>query len=256
MVDGLLPGEAPPGASHSPTGWWKSIPFSFTYGGKSSSQLLGRWKRKTTQQPPANGRQQHAITWADEQTGLEVTCEATLFSDFPAVEWLLRLRNAGDKDTPILENIRPLDLSIGVGEKESVVFHHAKGSSSQPDDYVTIDAALAPDQRIALPAEGCPSQTCLPYFNLVAGQRIGRGHRVDGPMGAGVQRRAGQELVLQAGQQQTHFEAAARRIDPHAANPAGALAGAMTGCAGTTCCGGCWWRHYVPRDRRHVAFRC
>ena len=106
-------------------------------------KLLGNWKRTQTQPPPSDGKQRHVLTWSDDQTGLEVTCEATLFSDFPAVEWLLRLRNRGDKDTPILENLRPLDLKIGVGEKESVVFHHAKGSNSQPDDYLTIDADLA-----------------------------------------------------------------------------------------------------------------
>jgi len=86
-LTGSLPGEAPPGAAPA-HGLVESVPFSFTYGGKPSSQLLGHWKRKETQQPPADDRQRHVLTWADEQTGLEITCEAVLFSDFPAVEWL------------------------------------------------------------------------------------------------------------------------------------------------------------------------
>ena len=185
----------------------ESIPFSFTYGGKSSSQLLGQWKRKTTQEPPANGRERHAITWADEQTGLEVTCKATVFTDFPAVEWLLRLRNAGTKDTPILSDIRPLDLRIGVGDKESVVFHHAKGSSFQPDDYVTLDPAVAPGQRVSLPAEGQRSQTHLPYFNLEwsGGGMVGA-IGWTGQWALTVQRNVERELALQAGQQLTHLK--------------------------------------------------
>ncbi len=80
--------------------------------------------------PPADGKEKHTITWLDPETGLEITCEVTVFSDFPAVEWLIRLKNTGAKDSPILEGIRPLDVTVGLDDKEKVVFHHAKGSDA------------------------------------------------------------------------------------------------------------------------------
>ena len=104
-----------------------AIPFSFIYGGRPSSELLHGSKRSTSSEPAANGRQQHRITWTDEKTGLEVTCEATVFSDFPAVEWLLRLKNTSNQPTPIIEKILPLDVSVGLDEQEAVTVHHAEG---------------------------------------------------------------------------------------------------------------------------------
>jgi len=185
----------------------EAVPFSFTCDGKPSAQLLGRWTRKATQEPPARGRERHTITWTDEQTGLEVACEAMVFTDFPAVEWLLRLKNTGSKDTPILSEIRPLDLRIGLGEKEPVLFHHAKGSSFQADDYVTIDAPVSPGQRISLPAEGQRSQTHLPYFNLEwQGAGIVGAIGWTGQWALSVQRNGDREVVLQAGQQRTRLK--------------------------------------------------
>ena len=161
-----LRGEASAAASPTPRGLAENIPFSFTFGGKPSSQLLEQWKRKTTDEPAAVGSQRRTITWTDEQTGLEVSCEATVFSDFPAVEWILWLKNKSDKETPILEDLRPLSLKIGVDEHETAIFHYARGSTMSAQDYQTIDATLQPGQAISLPGADALSQTYLPYFNL------------------------------------------------------------------------------------------
>jgi alpha-galactosidase len=66
---------------------------------------------------------------------------------------------------------------------------------------------LASGGRIALPAEGCRSQTWLPYFNL-QWPRGGLAGAVGwtGQWALCVERPAGRELVLQAGQQQTHLK--------------------------------------------------
>lgn len=191
----------------------ETIPFSFKYGGQSSALLLAHWKREVTALPPADGRERHTVTWTDERSGLQVACEITLFSDFPAVEWLLRLRNMGDKDSAILENIRPLDLGIGVGEKETVVFHHAKGSTYEAwrfnprDDFAAIDTVLASGEQLTLPSAGAVSQTCLPYFNLEwQGGGLAGALGWTGQWELSVQRPDDRKLVLQAGQQLTHLK--------------------------------------------------
>ncbi len=109
-----------------------AIPFSFTYGGKASAELLPAWKRSQARLPAKPGREAHAVTWADPTTGLEVTAEVTLFDQFPAVESVLRFRNTGQADTPIIERVLPLDLHVGVPAKGEVVLHHgAIGWSGQ-----------------------------------------------------------------------------------------------------------------------------
>jgi alpha-galactosidase len=196
-----------PTSAAAPRGLAEAIPFSFVYDGRPSSQLLNQWKRTTVDGPATAARRRHTITWTDERTGLSVVCEATVFSDFPAVEWVLRLRNTSDKDTPIIENIQPLDLKIGVGEKEATVFHHAKGSTMTAEDYETIDAALQPGQVVAVPQRDMPSQTYLPYFNLQwsDGGLIGA-IGWTGQWALSARRSADRELLLRAGQQHTHLK--------------------------------------------------
>jgi len=201
--------EESPSATAVPDsrGWTEKIPFSFTFDGRSSANLLPQWKRSIIHEPPANGSQRHTITWSDEQTGLEVTCEATVFSDFPAVEWLLRLKNTSNKDTPILQDIRPLDLKIGLDEKEPVIFHHIKGSTDRADDFESIDTALPSGQTISLPIDNKVSQTWLPYFNLEL-----RDSGIVGAIGwtgqwmLKVQRKGERELTILSGQQHTHLK--------------------------------------------------
>ena len=129
-------------------------PFSLTYDGNPSAKLLSQWERIARNLSAVSGKERRVTTWTDKRTGLEITCEMTLFTDFPAVEWLLRLKNTGTQPTPILENIRPLDMTLPLDDRGPIVFHHAKGSNSAADDYMTIDTPLAAGQGIAIPAAG------------------------------------------------------------------------------------------------------
>ena len=46
-------------------------------------------------------------------------CVATEYADFPVVEWTVWLKNTGDKDTPLLENIQGLDARFERDARES-----------------------------------------------------------------------------------------------------------------------------------------
>ena len=183
------------------------IPFSFVYGGKPSAELLPAWRQTHSKQPPEDGRDRHVATYTDTATGLEVTSEVTLFAGYPAVDWVLQFRNAGQADTPLLENILPLDLAVGVPDKGSVVLHHAHGSTCAATDFLPIDEPVPPAANIQLaPQGGRSSNGCLPFFNLQwpggglvgaigwSGQWVMRLHRDQGP-----------RLTLQAGQEKTHL---------------------------------------------------
>ncbi len=187
--------------------WAETIPFSFTFDGQSSANLLPLWKRNISHEPPGNGRQRQTISWTDERTGLEVACEVTVWADFPAVEWLLRLKNTSTTNTPILQDIRPLDLKIGLDTQEPVVLHQVKGSTDRADDFESVDTALAAGKTVSVPAAGKVSQTWLPYFNVEL-----RDGGIVGAIGwtgqwmLNVQRKGAQELFIQSGQQHTHLK--------------------------------------------------
>ena len=190
------------------TGLSTAIPFSFVYGGKASADLLGSWKRTQAKPPAEGGRERRTAAWTDPATGLEVTAEATLFPAFPsAVEWVLYFKNTGTGDTPMIENILPLDLRVAVPEKGSVVLHHAKGSTCAPDDFLPIDQPVPPDAKIDLaPGGGRSSNGQLPFFNLQwqGGGLVGA-IGWSGQWSMHLHRVGAANIVVQAGQQKTHL---------------------------------------------------
>jgi alpha-galactosidase len=77
----------------------KVAPFSFQYGNRSSAELLPQWQFQHHSRRLARSRTLHTFIYTDPATGLQVECECTLFADFPAIEWLVRVRNTGTRET-------------------------------------------------------------------------------------------------------------------------------------------------------------
>lgn len=183
------------------------LPFSFVYAGKKSSEFLSSWTRTVTEAPSAAGAVRHTITYTDPVTGLQVECDAVLPAGFPALEWVLRFRNNGSSDTPILEDIRSLDLDITAPAAADVVLHHSRGSTCEATDFLPMDEPVTANADIRLaPVGGRSSDGALPFFNL---QWVGGG--VVGAIGWSGQwdmrlrRETTGALKLQAGQQKARL---------------------------------------------------
>jgi len=185
-----------------------SFPFSFTYGGKSSASVLTKWKREQTALSGQTGRQRHRVKYTDPATGLEVVCELTLFSRYPAAEWVLRFRNTGKADTPVLADILPLDLRTAGPIQGDVVLHHAHGSTSRPTDFLPVDQPVGPKSQVTLaPAGGRSSNGRLPFFNLAwPGGGIVGAIGWSGQWSMRFQRGQDGAIRLQAGQARTRLK--------------------------------------------------
>ena len=136
-----------------------ALPFSFTYGGETSG--LPVWERE------ADGEQ--TLTFTDAQTGLRVQVAMRCFDDFPAVEWVLHLQNTGDAGTPIIADLRPLDLACpDLGP--NTVLHWAKGSDCDIEDFAPQQATFYSHwTRTIGSCLGRSSHQALPFFNLESG---------------------------------------------------------------------------------------
>ena len=198
--------------------------FSFLYDGKSSQDQLLRWKRTETAKSLRGGRELHVTTYLDPATGLEVSSEITTFSEAPAVECILRLRNTGKQDTPIIENILPLDLTFTVPGAGKVVMHSANGSVQDLQkvvDFLPIDQEVVSGTEIDMAhfimntTEPVDSQRPLPYFNQDSrapffnlewqegGLIVAVGW--SGQWAVHLSGEGGRGVALQSGQQKTHL---------------------------------------------------
>jgi len=180
-----------------------SLPFSFIYDGKPSTELLSKWKRA---QSSADGLE--IITYTDPATGLEVTCEAKIFSDYPAVEWVMHFTNKGSSDTPLIENILPINLNIDAVKDANIVFHHSNGSTCSSADFLPHDDEIKPGGNIHLaPNGGRSSNGVFPFFNLQMpdGGIVGA-IGWSGQWAMDLNRDSNGKLNLRAGQETTHLK--------------------------------------------------
>ena len=149
----------------------QQVPFSFSLDGRPSS-LLDDWERTSTSAPTADGLTRERATFA-HSSGLVVTCNTTHYADFPAIEWTLSFEHTGTQPSPLIEDIRALDLSLPVGDAQEVLLHAARGGICTPEDYepLRFDLTQAPFHLHG--GGGRSSNGQLPFFNLqVGGQGV------------------------------------------------------------------------------------
>ena len=164
-------------AATPPDVWQKGVPFSFKYAGRESAQFLSSWSH-ADETVTADGGKILRRTYSDPVTKLRVIAEIRTFNDFAAVEWLLKFRNEGTSDSPIIEDIMPLDWAFAA--EGNAALHHARGSTAQPNDYAPQTEVLKPGSVVHLQSESGRSSSgnTLPFFNLELGD-----HGVIGAIG-------------------------------------------------------------------------
>ncbi len=143
-----------------------AAPFSFQYQGRDVRTEIDSWRR-LVRVTDETGWTRYEISYTDPATQLEARCDVKVYKDFPAVNWVLRLTNRGSADTPLLENILPLDLNLVIPEGGDYILHHSNGSTMSPLDFLPMATPIGANDRIVLaPNGGRSSDSVLPFFNL------------------------------------------------------------------------------------------
>ncbi len=140
------------------------VPFSFRLDGASSCDFLKTWQRSVTSAVGGDGVSVHTVVYRDPATGLECVVELSTYPDSPAVEWVLRFRNGGTMDTPILSEVHALDMTLDLPEKSQPRLYSSKGTWGQIDDFALQEQPLPEGGKIELAS--CGSRSHLPFFNL------------------------------------------------------------------------------------------
>src|ERR1035437_4961407 len=154
----------------------RSLPFSFTYDGKPSAELLRGWQEQHTQRDVDASRQEAVASFTDPKTGLEVRCVAVTYRDFSTVEWTVYFKNTGTADTPVIAGIQALDANWDRGGETEFLLHHEFGTFylNSPTDFMPQETRLDPGQaKRFIPYKGRACADVMPYFNLERGDHAG-----------------------------------------------------------------------------------
>lgn len=190
-------------------------PFSFLYDGKPSKELLNKWTFSETVRKIDAVRTERTRTYTDPKTGLVAQCVLVQYADFPVVEWTLHLKNTGKQDTPVLSDVRPLDIRLQSNDEKPFLLHHNVGSVVEPRDFEPLRTVLGPGvKKHFAGAAGRPTGNDLCYFNVEyptgAGENSRRGLILaigwPGQWAADFVHETKNGLRLCAGQELTHFK--------------------------------------------------
>ena len=142
-----------------------AIPFSFQYGGVDSSELLPHW----TFEEKSIDKLNTAYSWTDPKTGLKVSAHVRRFERFAGVDWVLYFENTGEKETPLVENVRTLDLDVKMrgGDNPTSVIHTLHGDNHGPTGWTPAQYPLANgENRRFTPVGGKSSNGAFPFWNI------------------------------------------------------------------------------------------
>ena len=141
-------------------------PFSFNYGEHPSAEFLASWRREVGTGGNEDGFMTETYLYAGAD-GLSVQAELKVHSDFPALEWVIHLKNNGAADTPLVEGLQALDATIPLLASARCALRYSKGALCLPEDFMPCDCSLVPKGSLRFqPGGGRSSSEFLPFFNF------------------------------------------------------------------------------------------
>lgn len=185
----------------------KTPPFSFLYDGRPSAELFPAWTSGKNAVQDGD-KTLTTMVWTDPQTGLKTTAVFTLYRDFPALEWVVRFKNEGAADTPIIEDVAACDAALMEAASGPVTLFRARGSSAERSDFAPIVETLEPGAGIVFGPTGGRSSdaSALPFFNVAtAGRGVMAAVGWTGKWKATVKKTPAGGAALRAGLERTRF---------------------------------------------------
>jgi alpha-galactosidase len=184
----------------------EKVPFSFVLDGKHSDYWLAKAERKITSVLLDKDRLQHKIEYGLSDD-ICVECTAIEYLHFPLVEWTVYMENQGNQDSPIIRNIRAMDLNIAEQPDCKMILQHQRGSQHAINDFEIFRETLVPgENKIIATSGGRPSNKSLPYFRI---ELFNRGINFTigwpGQWSSQFDRNA-EGLQIRAGQEKTSFK--------------------------------------------------
>ena len=104
------------------------LPFSFKCGERSSREWVkietariesGDWQGDKTRK--------HILIWKDDPTSLQCEMELTEFRDFPAFQWVVRVRNEGQTDSSKVHDFWGIDTYWHAADGSMPILHRSVG---------------------------------------------------------------------------------------------------------------------------------
>ncbi|MBO5935227.1 MAG: alpha-galactosidase [Clostridia bacterium] len=148
-----------------------NYPFSFKIDGEEFNPA--GWQKSSAPSPEYGavyqGGQTEYLVFTNNEKSLEVTVEATSFSENATCQWTVYIKNTGKGNSGVISDFRALDYSFETGNAE---VYYSMGSNTAAGDFSLIKKNLTSGGRVFSGVDGKPTEKYLPYFNI-SGENYG-----------------------------------------------------------------------------------
>jgi len=143
------------------------MPFSFDLDGQSSSVFLSEWNSNFTDSVLTD-RVIHKCKWTRPDGSFEVKCQSIEFLKHPAVEWKLSFKNTSTVNSPVLTNVKSLDMQLRTNTVYEPIFLNCNaGSTNSRFDFMPIKQIIEVNDIFQMNSRnGRSSEQFLPFWNL------------------------------------------------------------------------------------------
>ncbi len=139
-----------------------NYPFTFKVDGVRFNPA--DWSVKSTNADKVyQGGHTKNIVFANETDNLEVTVEATVFSENATCQWTVYIKNTGTENSGVISDFYALNSSFENGKSE---LYYSMGSDTAASDFSLIKKKLSSKTMGFGGSDGKPTESYLPYFNI------------------------------------------------------------------------------------------
>ena len=142
-----------------------NYPFTFKVDGVEFNPA--EWEKSFAPSPEFGsvyqGGQTEYLVFTNNEKNLEVTVEATIFSESPTCQWTVYIKNTGTDNSGVISDFYALDYGFETGDAE---LYYSMGSNTSVSDFSLIRKSLSSVERHFSGVDGKPTEKYLPYFNI------------------------------------------------------------------------------------------
>lgn len=141
--------------------------------GTDFGEVTKRWVKDISRNTDENGHEYVTAVFTDEKTSMRYTVEATLYNDYPTVDYVVWAENISKtENSPVIEELYGVYSDIELECEDNYMIHTANGSTSSADDFKPFEASLyrySAEEMTFSPSlsKGLSSDGALPYFDVI-----------------------------------------------------------------------------------------
>lgn len=145
-----------------------AVPFDFLIDGESFAQSLSSWSCDVQETGADDVKIDYTLVFTKPDQPVTATVYASLYRQWPVVEWTLWLENTGDSNSGVITELNGLDLTVDAADEETeynltTFFGSRMNTVAFKPNYQVME----PGKTVSLSGSaGKPSAYWAPYYNL------------------------------------------------------------------------------------------